>query len=250
VGLACQAQNNTLTPAERKAGWILLFDGKTLDKWHDTRQMSPPGDSWAVEDGCIKACSKPKLGEDLFSRDTFGDFDLMFDWRVSPHGNTGVKYRVQDRLFIYGVPGLGKFERQVDYNFSHRRNERPAKGYEYVIAFEYQVIDTDKPATDKGAAGALYELIGPTRAAARPVGEFNHSRILLKGNHVEHWLNGVKVVDAELTAPEIASGLADRWGTASPVYKLLTGQPRRNCPITLQNHNDDAWFRNIKIRKL
>ncbi len=73
---------------------------------------------------------------------------------------------------------------------------------------------------------------------------------MLKGNHVEHWLNGVKVVDTDLNTREIVESLARRWGKESPVYKLLTTQPKKDCPIGLQNHNDEVWFRNIKIRPL
>jgi len=246
--LACQAQN-ALTPEERNAGWVLLFDGKTMQAWDDPRTKTPPGDSWTLEDGCIKACAKPRIGEDLISRETFLDFELVFDWRISPRGNSGVKYRIQDHTFVYEVPGVRKFERQVDYALAHRLTERPAKGYDYVIACEYQVIDAKDPAS-KGASGALYDLIGPSVAAAKPVGQFNHSRALLKGNRVEHWLNGTKVVDTDLGDPAIAAGRAQRWGTESPVYRMLTKQPRRDCPLSLQNHNDGAWFRNIKIRRL
>lgn len=247
--LACQAQN-TLTPAQRKAGWILLFDGKTLDGWHDPRAMSPPGDSWTIEDGCIKACARPRIGEDLISKQTFGDFELAFEWRISPRGNSGVKYRIQDHTYVYSVPGIRKFERQVDYALGHRLAQRPAKGYDYVIAFEYQIMDYHGDPTSKSATGGLYELVGPNAGAAKPVGQFNQARIVLKGNHVEHWLNGVKVVDTDLADPAIAAGLAKRWGAESPVYRMLGKQPRRECPISLQNHNDEAWFRNIRIRPL
>lgn len=247
--LACQAQN-ALTPQERAQGWILLFDGKSLDAWDDPRVKTPPGDSWSVEDGCIKATAKPKLRQDLVSKQTFGDFELAFDWRISPRGNSGVKYRIQDRVWVYRVPEIPKFERLVDHALANRLPARPGNGEEYVIAFEYQVMDHRGDQKSPAAAGALYELIGPSQAAVRPVGEFNQGRIVLKGNHVEHWLNGVKVVDAELTAPEIAAGLAKRWSTESPVYRMLTGQSRRACPIALQNHNSEAWFRNIRLRPL
>ena len=73
---------------------------------------------------------------------------------------------------------------------------------------------------------------------------------MVKGNHVEHWLNGEKVVDTSLDTPEIREGIAQRWTAQSPVYKLLAGMARRECPISLQNHNDEAWFRNIRIRRL
>jgi hypothetical protein len=93
-------------------------------------------------------------------------------------------------------------------------------------------------------------MVAPTTQAARPVGEFNESRIVLRGNRVEHWLNGVKVVDTDLGVPAIAEGLAKRWTTASPVYQMLTRQPKKRTPIALQHHIDEVWFRNLKIRPL
>jgi hypothetical protein len=91
-------------------------------------------------------------------------------------------------------------------------------------------------------------MVPPVRDASRPVGEFNHSRILLRGDHVEHWLNDVKVVDADLSAKEVKAHIAKRWTLDSPVYTLLAGEPKHTCPISLQNHGDEAWFRDIKIR--
>jgi len=84
----------------------------------------------------------------------------------------------------------------------------------------------------------------------RPVGEFNHLRLVVRGDRIEHWINGEKVVDASLKSPEVAQGVAKRWGEDSPVYKMLVEQPRKSCQISLQNHDDVAWFKNIKIRRL
>ena len=145
-----------------------------------------------------------------------------------------------------------KFEDSVDYSIAHRRTDRPAKGHEYVIGFEYQVIDNgghaDAQRGPKYQTGALYDLVGPTQDVTKPVGEFNQARLVMRGNHTEHWLNGVKVVDTDLL--EAAKGGAKRWGAESPVYRLLATQPKKDCPISLQNHNDPAWFRNLKIRRL
>jgi hypothetical protein len=250
---ALTAQENQLTPTEKSAGWKLLFNGKDMSGWDDPRQKTPAGDAWTLEDGCLKAHAHAQITEDLFTQDTFGDFELVFDWRISPGGNSGVKYRIQDHVFLHSGY-VGRFEDLVNLSLRDRRTDRPAKGQDYVIGFEYQILDnarnSDARAGLSHTAGALYDMVPPERDATRPVGEFNHSRIVLKGNHVEQWLNNVRVVDADLDAPAVKDHIAKRWTANSMVYNLLAGQPKRLCPISLQNHGDEAWFRNIKIRAI
>jgi len=93
-------------------------------------------------------------------------------------------------------------------------------------------------------------MISPAKDASRPVGEFNHSRLVVKGDHIEHWLNGEKVVDGSLAQPEVGANTGKRWGTESHVYDLLVKHPKKMCQISVQNHESDAWFKNLKIRKL
>jgi hypothetical protein len=249
--------SNKLTPEEKAAGWTLLFDGKTMHGWDDPRMKSPPGDAWTLEDGCLKANRNPRITEDLFTRDAFTDFELTFEWRISPGGNSGVKYRIQDHWFIApkesGAPSE-KFEQSVERSFLHPVSQRPSRGQDYVIGFEYQMTDDtrngDARGNHKHTAGALYDMVAPSSAATRPVGEFNRSGILVRGNHVEHWMNGVKVVDSALDSADAQAGIQARWGADTHVYELLAKQPKKSCPISLQNHDNDAWFRNIKIRRL
>jgi len=250
-----QPADNQLTPQEKAEGWILLFDGQTFHHWVDPTQKSPPGDSFVIEDGCLKATGRPRIVEDLFSADTYRDFELIFDWKISPRGNSGVKYRIQDHQFLLDGPRNGRFEDLANASMRNRRSDRPARGQDYVIGFEYQLVDNagNPDALTAGAihaTGALYDAFSPVKDATRPVGEFNHSRLLVRGDHVEHWLNGVKVVDASLKAPEIERAAAKRWGVGNPIYNLLVNQPRLDCPISLQNHDNPAWFKNIKIRRL
>ena len=248
----CAVAQNALTPEEKKEGWILLFDGKTMNNWVDPREKTPPGDAWTLEDGCLKATRHPRITEDLFSKDTYRDFDLMFDWRISPGGNSGVKYRIQDHFFVR--PAKEKFELQVEHSLENPVTERPEKGQDYVVGFEYQLTDDssnrDATSNNKHTAGALYDMVAPAKAATKPVGEFNHSRIVVRGNHVEHWMNGVKVVDSALDSPDAIAGIEKRWSVAPKVVEMLAKQPKKDCPISLQNHGDEAWFRNIKIRRL
>ncbi len=254
AGGGARAADNQLTPQEKAAGWVLLFDGKTYTGWDDPTKKSPPGDSFTIEDGCLKATSHPRITEDLFTKNTYGDFELAFDWKISPRGNSGVKYRIQDHVFLLDQV-LPKFEDMVNAAMKKRRTDRPARGQDYVIGFEYQITDnTANPdAVGHGPmhqAGALYDMFAPVKDATLPVGQFNHSRIVAKGDHIEHWLNGQKVVDASLKAPVVAQSVAKRWGTESPVYHLLAEQPKKRCPISLQNHGNEAWFKNIRIREL
>ncbi len=254
AALVAPAADNQLSAQEKAAGWRLLFDGKTYANWEDPTKKSPPSNSFAIEAGCLKSLPHANIDEDLFTKATFRDFELEFDWKISPAGNSGVKYRIQKRIMLADEVKGQKFEDRVNASMKNPRTDRPAKGQEYVIGFEYQVLDNEKnPDARRGAnhqAGALYDMIPPTKDATRPVGEFNHSRLVVKGDHVEQWLNGDKVVDGTLKDPGVAKGTAARWGIESPVYSLLVNQPRKECQISLQNHNSDAWFKNIKIRPL
>jgi Domain of Unknown Function (DUF1080) len=240
---ACQAQS----------GWVSLFDGKTMAGWDDPRQKVPPGDAWTVEDGCLKANRGPHITEDLFTKAVFRDFELAWEWKVAPGANSGVKYRIQDRIFLAPYPGH-RFEDVVNFSVQNRPAKRPDHGQEYVVGFEYQILDntrnSDARVGTSHQAGALYDIVGPSKDVTRPVGEFNESRLVVKGNHVEHWLNGVKVVETDLDSALAAERAAHRWGAGTPVTVDLTTQPRKECPISLQNHGDDAWFRNIRIRRL
>jgi hypothetical protein len=254
AALTAAAADNQLTAKETAAGWRLMFDGKTYTGWEDPTKKAPPDNGFTIEDGCIKSLPHQTLNQDLFTLDTFSDFEMEFDWKISPGGNSGVKYRIQDRVMLVDAKPGQKFEDRVNASMKNRRQDRPAKGQEYVIGFEYQVLDNEKnPDARRGTnhqAGALYDMLSPLKDATRPVGEFNHSRLVVKGDAVEHWLNGVKVVDGSLNAPEVAKGTGARWGTDSPVYELLVKHPKNPCQISLQNHGSDAWFKNIKIRKL
>ncbi len=251
-----------LTSDEKAAGWKLLFDGTSMDAWQDPSQLHPPGDAWSIEDGCLAAKPHPLITEDLVSKETYQDFELVFDWKISQGGNSGVKYRIQEFPILlpatHQAQGL-KFENLVDAAINDHVTSRSVikpggKAQIYVVGFEYQLIDNGRhPDALRGPlyqSGSVYSIFPPSRDVTRPVGQFNHSRLVLKGNHVEHWLNGEKVVDAELDSPVVKETLAKRWGKDSAVYNLLVNQPKKLCPISLQNHGDAVWIQAIKIRRL
>jgi hypothetical protein len=184
--------------------WQTLFDGKSTSEWVTLLGDSKLPTGWRVEDGCLMTDPDGERAS-IRTRQAYRNFEMTFEWQVSAKGNSGVKYRIfgQD-VFVEGVP-------------------RDATGY------EYQVADDDG---DPGArvdssqkSGALYAVVPVSRPAAKPVGEWNQSRILLADDHVEHWLNGIETI---------------RYAIDTPFAS----------PIALQHHNTVVRFRNLKIRAL
>ena len=256
ASLAFAQAHNTLTPVEKAAGWKLLFYGQSMKGWQPTA-----AGTWAIEDGCLKSLSKPVLREDLISTETYGDFEMTFEWKVAPGANSGVKYKIQDTVLVdeHQLPNKMPFEQQVAYFIKTRsaKKELVKAGSDaqvYPVAFEYQVIDDAKhPDAIRNAssrAGALYRMAAPAQAAAKPVGEFNQGRIVLRGKHVQHFLNGIKVVEIDLDAPQVRASIEQRWAAGNPVRDLLETMPKALAPVAIQHHNDVAWYRNVKIRPL
>jgi len=229
------AQQNLLTPAERAAGWRLLFDGRTLSGWRGLGYDSVPTAHWKVQDGAIHkiatgsvprmADGQPAHGGDLMTVDTFGDFELSWEWKVTPGANSGVKYNVSEELSMAQAPNHA------------------------ALGFEYQILDDDRHEDGKlptHRAGALYDLIAPNaQKHLRPVGEWNESKLAFRGNHGEHWLNGAKIVEFELGTPSFDSLIAK--SKFRPIPGFAT---RRKGHIVLQDHGDEVFFRNIKVREL
>lgn len=259
--VALSAAANELTPEEKAAGFRLLFDGRTMNGWRDPAKLNVPGDAWIVEDGALRTVLKPRIHEDLFTAEEFGDFELLFDWRLSVRGNTGLKYRIQSTVFVDHTrrqPGPNSFEGMLGRELAGRHSGRAklpagATGEVYSVGFEFQLLDDDgHPDARRGPdrqTGALYAMIPAARKAAKPVGEWNHSRLIVRGNHFEHWVNGVMVLEASLGDPRIIEGVTRRWEPAPEIRDALL-KPRPRGFIALQHHGDLVWFRNLKIREL
>lgn len=252
--------DNTLTPAEAKAGWKLLFDGKTFQNWRDPASENPPGTSWVIEDGTLSTTLKPQISEDLISAKSYKDYTLEWDWKVSEGGNTGLKYRLQRTVFLNltkAPKGPGAFEgmlaREMANPAGTRETIQPGeRAQEYTVSFEFQLIDDERhPDAKKDEAhktGALYSMLPPKSHPAKPAMQWNHGKLVLKGNHVEHWINGVQVLSASLDDPEGLAALKKRWTNGMAVYEVLANA-KPEGRFSLQHHGDKVWFKNIKIRE-
>ncbi|SPE41984.1 conserved exported hypothetical protein [Candidatus Sulfopaludibacter sp. SbA3] len=217
---AAQAPN-TLTEAEKAAGWVLLFDGKTTAGWLEVTGLPFPNDSWKIEDGSLRALNPGHGFQDLRTETVPQSFEFLFDWKIAKGGNSGVKYLVQKTDRWTNAEGL----------------QARARGLEYQL-FD----DASDPSTDRRKlCGALYDAIPPSQPAARPAGEFNHSALIVRGENVEHWLNGVKVVEFQTSSPLVRGVILQLAAGGATVPESF---------IALQNHGTPVWFRNLKLRRL
>lgn len=216
---------NTLTAAEQKAGWRLLFDGKSMDAWRGYQMTTMPPE-WHVANGTL---TKEKNTIDIVTRDQFGDFELLIDWKVALRGNAGIFYRATEK------------ETKV-----------------YWSAPEYQLAEDSLTPDSRNimtSAGAVYGFYPSIRGVASPAGEWNTTKIVAKGAHIEHWLNGKLIAQYEMGSPEWNLKL---YGDPNDsTKKPLKFAPYKDFGkatvghIAIQgDHNGTLALRNIKIREL
>jgi hypothetical protein len=202
-------------PGPGEGEWRTLFDGTSLDAWRGFRRDSVPA-GWQVVDGALTRVSG---GGDLITRDQFGDFELALEWKVAEGGNSGIMYRVTEDA-----------------------------GATYESGPEMQVLDDGRHADGKSrltAAGSLYGLYAAPAGVVKPAGAWNAVRIVAHGRHVEHWLNGVKVVECEIGSPDWEAKVAASKFKAWPRFgRAASGH------IALQDHGDRVAYRDIRIRSL
>ena len=207
------AADNTLTPAEKAAGWKLLFDGKDTAGWRGFKTPAPDA-GWKVRDGVLSP--DPKTSKDLVTKQNFESFDLTFDWKISPKGNSGGMFHVI-----------------------------PVGDETYESGPEYQLLDNAHGEPPKERASALFALYEPSKDMTKPVGEWNHGKIIVDHGRVQHWLNGVKVVEYDINSADfkarVAASKFKRWP------QFATG---KTGAIALQMHGDPVWFENLKIKVL
>lgn len=213
----------TTVPDTAPAAWVSLFDGSTLTGWHGFNKTGPVS-NWKVEDSalvCLGA-AKDAHGGDLVSDSSFGNFELTWDWKVDKGSNSGVMYHVVEDA-KYKAP--------------------------YETGPEYQVIDDigfPEKLEDWQKAGADYAMTVPNdKKKLMPVGEWNHSKIIFNNGHVEHWLNGEKIVEFEAWSDDWNKKRTEgKWKDYPDYGKAKIGK------IALQDHGNKAYFKNIRIRPL
>jgi hypothetical protein len=204
--------------------WISLFDGNSLTGW-TAYGKDQPGEAWEANDGILYFNSGKKdegaSAGDLVTKETFGNFHLQIEWKISENGNSGIMFHVQDN---------GEYDRP------------------YHTGPEYQVLDNDGHKDGQiitHRAGDLYDMIESSEEAAKPVGEWNKTEIIINDNTLQFFLNGVKTVETTLWDDQWKSMVAEsKFSKWEGFAKYKEGK------IVLQDHGDDVWFRNIKIKRL
>ena len=232
------AMTAILSPAQ---DWISLFDGKSFAGWDKRNEL------WAIEEGTITSVPSGVRRGDLLTVEKFRDFEMEFEWKVAKGANAGIKYRLQGTLeFLPGAKGAANAaETLITLDIP------PGKPVS-VLGFEYQVIDdvdgSDTKRGDKWAAGALYEFAGAKKTRPAASGVWHKGRILVKGMHVEHWLDGEKVIDVELDTPGLV------WSKPGSFRAATTGpllmHQHLETPVALQFHSSKVWYRNLRIRRI
>jgi hypothetical protein len=205
-----------------EGGWVALFDGKSLNGWRGYKKPDATGTRWVVQDGLLTLPANDgkdtRGARDIISTETFDRFELTWEWKISPGGNSGVKYFVLEDL-------------------------------DSAIGHEYQIIDDERHADAKigpeRQTSALYDVMTPANRKIKPAGEWNTSRVVVNGSAVEHWLNDGKVLTYQLDSPALKAAITDsKFRDVARFGKLHKGH------ILLQDHGDQVWYRNIKIRRL
>ena len=214
----------TVSPAANEAvlqdGWTNLFDGTSLKGWRGYKQADASKTRWKVENGALTVdpgdSSDTRGARDLITTGTYDNFELAVEWKVAPGGNSGVKYFVLE--------------------------DRDA-----AIGHEYQIIDDEKHADAKIGShrqtAAFYDVLPAARRPVKPAGEFNQTRIVVNGRNVEHWLNGTRVLQYELSSPALQAAIDKSKFKGIERF----GKPQKGH-ILLQDHGDRVWYRSVKIK--
>lgn len=217
---------NTLSKQEKKEGWKLLFDGKTLKGWRNFKSKTI-GETWSVSDGAIhlnktqKEGFQVKGGGDIVTENEYENFEFSIEWKIAPCGNSGIIFNVV---------------------------EAPEYQYVWQTGPEMQVLDNachPDAKIEKHRAGNLYDLIASATESVKPANEWNVAKIISNKGHLELWLNGVKQVETTMFTPEWEAMIKGSKFKEMPCF----GKSKKGR-ISLQDHGDLVWYRNIKIKEL
>jgi hypothetical protein len=221
-----KAEPNTLTSMEKTKGWQLLFDGKTMNGWRGAYMDSLPKKGWEVRKGLLtvkeSGGGEASFGGDIVTIDEYSNFELTADFKLTEGANSGIKYFV-----IEAQP----------------KTPGSAKGLEYQILDDAKHPDAKLGINGNRTCASLYDLIPASNTKVKPIGKWNHARILVKGKHVEHWLNGKKVLEFERGGKEFLAHKAESKFKDIPGF----GEYEKGH-ILLQDHGNQVYFRDIKIR--
>jgi hypothetical protein len=226
---------NTLTAPEKSDGWRLLWDGKTTKGWRGARSEDFPQKSWLIKDGELIVRSsgngESQAGGDIITREKFSSFELKVDFKTTTNCNSGIKYFVHPDIGAITTNGV-----------------KTATGS--AIGYEFQILDDERhPDAKLGRngdrkLGSLYDLLPASEnKKVNPIGEWNTARIVVNGNHIEHWLNGEKILEYDRASPEFREAFAQSKFKNLPDFPTWT-----DGHILLQEHGSQVFFRNLKIR--
>jgi hypothetical protein len=228
---------NTLTRQEKQQGWRLLWDGRTTAGWRSPKADEFPQKSWVIKDGELTVAAggnaESAAGGDIITREQFSNFELKVDFKMSPGCNSGIKYFAHPNLDP--VTGTGA-----------KTTVGSAIGYEYQILDDARHPDATLGRNGNRTLGSLYDLLpaAPTKKPS-PMGEWNTDLIIVRGNRIEHWLNGEKILACDRKSPEFQEAFAQSK------FKNIVEFPRwTEGHILLQEHGSQVSFRNIKLRVL
>jgi hypothetical protein len=210
---------NGLTEKEKAEGWILLFDGKSAEHWRGYQKDAFPTEGWSIADGALRLAAGGG-GGDIVTKETFENFELILEWKATAGANSGIMYRVNE-------------ENQ----------------YPWQSGPEFQLLDDQGAgieATDAHSAGALYDLYAPAAGKKlKPAGEWNEARIILNNGKLEHWVNGMRLVDADLNGPDWKTRVANSKFASYEDFGVVA-----DGLICLQDHDNEIAFRNVRIRRI
>jgi hypothetical protein len=216
--------------------WESLFDGKTSAGWRTQTKSEFPGHAWKIEDGCIRSvATAPRV--DLSTARSFRNFEFEFDWKLDAGTNSGVKY------LVFGIrpnSATGKLDPDVP----------KALGFELQLADDQRVADARS--TPSNSTGALYLYVAPHDVPVLKIGQWHRARIVVDGTRMEHWLDGVRVMEVDLRSPSLreAMGKSPRPDVPKPGdLDMLLREPAKAFPLVLTHHGGTAWFRNLRIRE-